>query len=176
MSKTSASTGTLPPAGSGKPQATPATSDPKIEKILLQMEEMKKTLEAQRLAQETRERELDAREAKMVITKPANREEMRKVIETHKSKAEAMRDNLHSQPKVTIMIPLEQGEAEGTRTSVTLNGYRYTIQKNVYVDVPMQVAEVVMNAQKQTIAAGKDFRTDIARPAKGGVTVEEALL
>lgn len=166
MTKATAPTGT-PPA--------PATPDSKLEKALLQMEEMKKALEAQALAQKKREEELDAREAAIKISKPANAEEMRKVVETHASKAEAMKANLHKQPKVTIMIPLEQGEAEGTRTSVTLNGYRYTIQKQVYVDVPLQIAEVIMNSQKQTVAAGMDFRTDIARANKNGISVEEAL-
>jgi len=161
-------------AHTGTPPA-PVTPDEKLEKALLQMEEMKRTLEAQAIAQKKREEELDAREAAIKLTKPANQEEMKKVIQTHKSKAEAMKENLHSQPKVTIMIPLEQGEPEGTRTSVTLNGYRYTIQKQVYVEVPIQVAEVVMNSQKQTVAAGMAFRTDIARANKNGISVEEAL-
>lgn len=173
MSKNASSTGTLPTAGSGKPTVTPATSDPQIEKIMQQMEEMKKSLEAQRLAQEAREQELDIREAKMNVPNATIRAE---VAKNHQTKAEKMRDQLHAQPKVTIMVPLDSGEPEGTTIPVTLNGYRYTIMKNVYVEVPMQVAAVIMNSLKQTVAAGRDFRTDIARPSKGGVTVEEALL
>lgn len=172
MSKNASSTGTLPPAGSGKPPA-PATSDPNIEKIMKQMEDMKKALDAQAAAQKKREEELDAREAKMNQPSAAIRAQ---VAINHQTKAEKMRDQLHAQSKVTIMVPLDPGEAEGSTIPVTLNGYRYTIRKNVYVSVPEQVAKVIMESLKQTNAAGHDFRTDIVRPAKGGITVEEALL
>jgi len=165
MTKATVSTGTPPPA--------PAKPAPDIEKAILQVEELKKQLEARTKAIDEREKQLDARE---VAFKTPNSEVMKKVIEQHKSKAEKMKENLHSQPKVTIMIPLDNGEAEGATLPVTLNGYKYTIMKNVYVEVPKQVAEVVMNSLKQTNAAGQAFRTDIARPSKGGITVEEALL
>ena len=173
MSKNTASTGTLPPAGSGKPPVTPATSDPQIEKIMKQMEEMKAALDAQAVAQKKKEAELDAREAKLNTPSAEIRAQ---VAIAHKTKAKKMRDQLHAQPKVTIMVPLEPGEAYGSTIPVTLNGYRYTIRKNVYVSVPEQVAKVIMESLKQTNAAGHDFRTDIARPSKGGITVEEALL
>lgn len=165
MTKATAPTGTPPPA--------PATADPAIEKLLLQVEEMQKTLKIQAEAQEKREKELDAREAGMKTMDAATRID---VEQKHKSKAEKMRDQLHAQPKVTIMIPLDQGEGMGANMPVTLNGYRYLIPKNVYVSVPQQIADVVMNSLNQTTLAGQSFRTDIARPSKGGVTVEQALL
>lgn len=163
MTKATAPTGT-PPA--------PAAADPAIEKLLMQVEEMQKALKAQGEAQEKREKELDAREAGMKVMDKATQTA---VIENHKTKAEKMRDQLHAQPKVMIMIPFDSGETIGANLPVTLNGYRYVIPKNVYVEVPKQIADVVMNALKQTNAAGMEFRTDIARPSKGGITVEEAL-
>lgn len=164
MTKANASAGTAP---------APATPDPALEKALLQIEEMQKALKAQQEAQAKREKELDAREAGMKTLDSATRAD---VEQKHKSKAEKMRDQLHAQPKVTIMIPLDSGENENATMPVTLNGYRYEIKKNIYVEVPKQIADVVMNALKQTNAAGQAFRTDIARPSKGGITVEEALL
>lgn len=161
-----------PTAHTGTPPA-PAKAAPDIEKALLQIEEMTKQLEARQAEMDKRQKELDAREVKMNVP---SAEVMREVVEHHKSKAERMRENLHSQPKVTIMIPLEPGEGEGATLPVTLNGYKYTIKKNVYVEVPKQVAEVIMNSLRQTNAAGQEFRTDIARPSKGGITVEQALL
>lgn len=165
MNKSKVSIGTSPPA--------PAKPAPDIEKALLQIEELKKQLDARQQEMDKREKELDSRAISM---KGADAEVKRQVEQLHKTKAEKMKENLHSQPKVTIMIPLDPGEAEGATLPVTLNGYKYTIMKNVYVEVPKQIADVVMNSLKQTVAAGVAFRTDIARPSKGGITVEQALL
>ena len=66
------------------------------------------------------------------------------------SKAEKMREALSKQRKVRILIPLEAKEKAGSTESVILNGYRLNIQKGVYVDVPSQVADVIMEANNQT--------------------------
>ena len=80
------------------------------------------------------------------------------------SKAEKMKAALALQPKVSIMIPLASGEksGRGITESVILNGYRLNIQKGVYVSVPQQVAEIIMESQKQTQMA-----TDIAQKLDG---------
>lgn len=152
---------------------TPAKSSWDIEKAMLELKEMESRLAAQQKDLDARAKELDAREVKM---NTPSAEVVKQVVADHKTSAERMKENLHSQPKVTIMIPLDPGEAEGATIPVTLDGYKYTIMKNVYVEVPKQVADVVMNSLRQTNAAGAAFRTDVARPAKGGVTVEQALL
>ena len=69
------------------------------------------------------------------------------------SKAEIMKAKLAKQEKVTIMIPLEKGEKRGTTFPVTLNGYRLNIQEGRDVEVPKQVARIVMKSQSQTAAA-----------------------
>lgn len=69
------------------------------------------------------------------------------------SKAERMKAKLAKQPKVRILIQSVQGEKRGSTMSIILNGYRLNIQKGVYVDVPQQVADVIMKSQKQTIMA-----------------------
>ena len=65
------------------------------------------------------------------------------------SKASAMKKKLDSQSKVSILIPLE-GDKPGTTFPVTLNGLRLNILKGMYVSVPKQVAEIVMESQNQT--------------------------
>jgi len=69
------------------------------------------------------------------------------------SKAETMRARLAEQPKVRIFIQREPKEPVGATLSVILNGYRLNIQKGVYVDVPEQIADVVMKSQKQSADA-----------------------
>ena len=65
------------------------------------------------------------------------------------SKAAAMKKNLDSQPKISILVPLE-GDKPGATFPVTLNSLRINILKGIYVSVPRQVAEVIMESQKQT--------------------------
>jgi len=80
------------------------------------------------------------------------------------SKAERMKIHLAKQPKVTILIPLGKDEKPGTTTPVTLNGYRLNIQHGQYVEVPKQVARIIMKSQKQTIAA---LRGETVNPQSG---------
>lgn len=69
------------------------------------------------------------------------------------SKAETMKRFLLSQKKVTIFIPRAGGEDPTIKLSVTLNGYRLDFPKQTYLEVPLQIAEVIMDSQKQTDAA-----------------------
>lgn len=57
---------------------------------------------------------------------------------------------LDSQPKRSIMIPKGAKEPEGASETVQINGYTYIIKKGVYVDVPELVAQIIMDAKKQT--------------------------
>jgi hypothetical protein len=60
-----------------------------------------------------------------------------------KSKAEQMKDHLESQPKVSILIPLERGENKGSVQPFCINGYRFSVPKGVMTSVPEQVAQMV---------------------------------
>lgn len=82
------------------------------------------------------------------------------------SKAAEMKKRLALQDKITIMIPLEGKEKKGSTFPVTLNGYRVNIQKGVYVPVPKQVAEIVMESQKQTVAAADELKRVDGTPVK----------
>lgn len=130
----------------------------------------------------------DVEEVKKVATieeKP-NPSEDREVNKKWKSKAEAMKAHLMKQPKVSILIPLEPGEKRGVvewRTdkygeevqvhvsgaveSVQLNGFKYFIPKGVYYPVPQQIAEIISEAQSQTLDAGREIAIDRIDPKTG---------
>lgn len=72
-------------------------------------------------------------------------------------KALIMKNKLDAQPKVPIMIPLAGGEKFGSTESVILNGYRLNIKKGVFVHVPQQVAQVIMESQQATQEAINNY-------------------
>ena len=86
------------------------------------------------------------------------------------SKAEKMKKFLLKQPKVRMLIPRPQGEAGTVDQTVCLNGYRLDFPKDTYVEVPLQVAEVLGESLKQTNAAVQRNRID------GNEKKESALL
>lgn len=81
----------------------------------------------------------------------------------YKNKSEKMREYLETQPKVSILIPLESGETRGVvKTEYSErtgreeqvyvsgavhpfigNGYVYLVPKGVYVDLPKDLADLV---------------------------------
>lgn len=69
------------------------------------------------------------------------------------SKAETMKASLLSQEKVRIIIPRVGGEDPTVKLSVTLNGYRLDLPKQAYVELPQQIAEIIMDSLNQTDAA-----------------------
>lgn len=66
------------------------------------------------------------------------------------SKAETMKKALLKQPRVRVLVPRAPGEHKSVLMTVNLNGYRLDFQKNTYVEMPRQVADVIMNSQEQT--------------------------
>lgn len=73
------------------------------------------------------------------------------------SKAERMKAYLLAQPKVRMFIPRPQGEDQTILQSVNLNGYRLDLPKQTYLEVPQQVAEVLMESLQQTEKALAQF-------------------
>jgi len=76
------------------------------------------------------------------------------------SKAEIMKKQLLAQPKYSIFIPLEQGQDSSVKLSVTLNGYRLDLPKQVYLELPSQISEVIMESLRQQTEALKPYRID----------------
>lgn len=78
-------------------------------------------------------------------TKPLEGEVVNRVL----TKKEIMKAKLDAQPKVKIIIPKGEKEPAGAFETVQLNGYTYQIKKGVYVEVPEQIANIIMDSNKQ---------------------------
>jgi hypothetical protein len=85
------------------------------------------------------------------------------------SKAERQKERLLTQPKVSIMIPREQGEDKSILHPVTLNGYRLDLPKQTYVVVPEQVADVIKESLNQTEQALSMNRIDGNKAREGAL-------
>jgi hypothetical protein len=115
-----------------------------------------------------------------------NPNEERETNKRWKTKAEEMKSLLLLQPKVSILVPLDAGERSGVVEwredkfgeqyqvhisgaieSVQLNGYKYFIAKGVYTPVPQQIAEVIAQAQQQTLSAGSSISLNRIDPNTG---------
>ena len=59
------------------------------------------------------------------------------------SKAQVMKKSLLAQPRVKFFIPKAETEDPKVKLSVNLNGYRLDFPKNVYLEIPLQIAEVI---------------------------------
>ena len=71
---------------------------------------------------------------------------------------------LDAQPKVRIMIPLQNGEQPGSVQEFNINGYRIAVRKNVMVDVPEQIAQMIAERYQIETTAGANMRLDRAKP------------
>jgi len=76
------------------------------------------------------------------------------------SKAFEMKKRLLKQERIRILIPRPSGEDKSIMSSVTLNGYRLDLPKNTYIDLPIQIADVIVKSQKQTQEAIMRSRID----------------
>lgn len=75
-----------------------------------------------------------------------------------------MKAHLDAQPKVRIMVPFDAGTNPETAKKipfvVNLNGYRYEIPRGVFVEVPQQIGDVVMERLESEGKIGQEFRID----------------
>ena len=74
------------------------------------------------------------------------------------SKSAGMKKFLLSQPKVSIFVPKAETEDPKVQLSVNLNGYRLDFPKNVYLEVPQQIAEVIRESLNQQASALLPFQ------------------
>lgn len=78
--------------------------------------------------------------------------------------AQKMKKHLEAQPKVSIMIPLDNGikpeDAKKVPFTVNLNGYKMDIPRGEYVDVPKQVADVIRERLESEGKIGSQWRAD----------------
>lgn len=91
------------------------------------------------------------------------------VAKAHTTDQQKMKAHLDAQPKIKVMIPFDAGVdarvAKKIPFVVNLNGYRYEIPRGVFVDVPQQIAEVVMERLESEGKIGEEYRLD-RDPAK----------
>ena len=86
------------------------------------------------------------------------------------SKAEAMKKNLLSQEKVSIFVPKAETEDPKVKLSVTLNGYRLDFPKNVYLQVPLQIAEVIRESLNQQASALLPFQVNRSKATEDALS------
>jgi hypothetical protein len=77
-----------------------------------------------------------------------------------KTDAKLTETNLAKQDKVSIMIPLGQGEKAGTTHDCFINGHKITVRKGAMVSVPQAVAEMIAQSYQIELEAGSDFAID----------------
>ena len=65
-----------------------------------------------------------------------------------KTDIEKTKAYLARQQKLSMHIPLEEGEKEGAFQTVTINGYRLIIKKGVFVELPLPVAQLLAENMK----------------------------
>ena len=86
------------------------------------------------------------------------------------SKAETMKRNLLSQERVGIFIPKAETEDPSIKLSVTLNGYRLDLPKNVYISVPFNIAEVIRESLNQQASALLPFQINRSKATKSALS------
>ena len=94
----------------------------------------------------------------------------KQIDEVFMSRAMKTKAQLDALPKVRILVPSKPGEPDGITLDVTINGYKYSIPKNVMVDVPQTVAEIIAESEKLTLDAGKNMKVGRSKE------VDDALL
>lgn len=121
------------------------------------------------------------------ITEKIDPREDRKINKQWLSKAQRMKEILFEQEQVSVLVPLEAGEKvgkvewrmtkkgekyqehiSGAIKKVQINGYKFYIPKGVYYKVPMQIAQVISQAEQQILENGQDLKVDRLDPNTGG--------
>lgn len=113
--------------------------------------------------------------------------EEKQVAKVYTTKAKRQYAYWDSEPKVSILVPLEGKEKQGvvreeysqiegriiqTHVSgaiqpVTENGATFLVPKGVYVEVPRPVAKLIQDKYNQTAAAGSNILIDRIDPETG---------
>lgn len=89
------------------------------------------------------------------------------IMNKWKSKTQKFKEYCATCPKVRVMIPFDIGEKPGAAAELQINGYKLTVLKGIYVDIPEPFAEMVQESWNQTLKAGEDLLLDRVDPATG---------
>lgn len=114
--------------------------------------------------EETEEAEEEVTEEPEAPAKPNAKVSDREVEKQWRGDAMKMKDHLAGQKKVSIMIPLEVGVAPEVAEKIpfvcNLNGYRFSIKRGVFVEVPEQVANMIKERLESEGKIGRNLRID----------------
>lgn len=139
-----------PEESQGNDPVQPAAQESTIADKLAQLEEALKKTNEINAQLEAQSRAMDEKMKNMQPVATASAADKANAAVLHKAKATRMKENLAKQPKVKVFVPLEGKEKKGTQLPVTLNGYRVNVPKGLYVEVPEQVGQVIMESLNQT--------------------------
>jgi hypothetical protein len=110
------------------------------------------------------EEEVAAEETPMVVETPRVVPPDSTIEKAARTDAQNMKQHLMKQPKVSIMIPLEVGVApevaEKIPFIVNINGYRLSIKRGTFVEVPKQIADMVKDRLESEGKVGRSARID----------------
>lgn len=99
-----------------------------------------------------------------VEPEPKGQVSEREVEKQWRGDAQKMKEHLAKQRKVSVMIPLEVGVApevaEKIPFVVNMNGYRFSIKRGVFVEVPEQVADMIKARLESEGKIGRNLRID----------------
>lgn len=75
--------------------------------------------------------------------------------------AKRTKEAMANEPKVSYIIPLGFGEKKGAYETVSINGYKLTIQKGVRVEIPLPFAKLLDEYLGIQENVGLDKRLDL---------------
>lgn len=113
-----------------------------------------------------RKRKEEAAKVAPVVT-PTITNLQAQVGSTWQRKLNIMKELCAKAPKVKIMIPFEIGERTGAVADLQINGYKLSVMKGVYVDIPEPFAEMVQESWQQTSQAGQEKLLNRTDPETG---------
>ena len=126
------------------------------------------------------------------LTPTADPKEEKSTEVSWQTKADRMAKHLEKQTPVRVLVPLDSNEKvgevkvvrnsrgileyryiSGAVWSKTFNGYKVTIPKGTYFDVPEQIAKNIAREHDQTQSAGANIRLDRLDPRTGRKVSEQ---
>lgn len=91
--------------------------------------------------------------------------------ETFEQRKERTSNRLFVQKKVPVFIPKTKGEKAGAALPVQINGVRFLIKKGEMVEVPEDVARLVMESVKEVDQ--ESIARLMSTPSAGNITIEK---
>ena len=67
---------------------------------------------------------------------------------------------LDSEPKVTFLVPLAEGEDAGATDMVSINGCRYDVPKGQMIELPLSVMKILAEKYKINAEVGRALQVD----------------